>query len=402
MREFLGRRWLKFQGLAWLTAAALLVSCGGGGVESGGTGMSAGYSSGAITGFGSVVVNGVHFDESTARIHDADGNTLSRDALRLGMTVEIQSGAIDNTALTATAQDVNVISDLLGPVSAVDLTASTMTVLGQTVRITASTLFDSSLAGGLSAIALGQKVEVYAIFDPVNTVYAARLVLPRSNPDHYTLRGVVSGWDSAQRQFQMGPATLTYAADAVPAGLANGATLRLRLSTQADGSGRWVVTTAQPATYLPADGTEAEIEAVVSSYTSLSNFVVAGVTVDASAAQLNANGLTLAAGVRVEVEGRMQGTVLKATKLELKGSEDSAGGDDSGSGQEFELSGLISGLDTTAQTFVIRTQTVSYAQAAFEPPGTAANLANGLKVEVKGVRSSDGTLVTASEVKFDD
>lgn len=402
MREFLGRRWLKFQGLAWLTAAALLVSCGGGGVESGGTGMSAGYSSGAITGFGSVVVNGVHFDESTARIHDADGNTLSRDALRLGMTVEIQSGAIDSTALTATAQDVNVISDLLGPVSAVDLTASTMTVLGQTVRITASTLFDSSLAGGLSAIALGQKVEVYAIFDPVNTVYAARLVLPRSNPDHYTLRGVVSGWDSAQRQFQMGPATLTYAADAVPAGLANGATLRLRLSTQADGSGRWVVTTAQSATYLPADGTEAEIEAVVSSYTSLSSFVVAGVTVDASAAQLNANGLTLAAGVRVEVEGRMQGTVLKATKLELKGSEDSAGGDDSGGGQEFELSGQIGSLDTTAQTFVIRTQTVSYAQAAFEPPGTAANLANGLKVEVKGVRSSDGTLVTASEVKLDD
>jgi len=193
-------RWAK--GLLSGLLALVVVACGGG-VGGQGTGTF-GYSNGAITGFGSVVVNGVHFDESTARIHDADGNTLSRDALRLGMTVEIQSGAIDNTALTATAQDVNVISDLLGPVSAVDLTASTMTVLGQTVRITASTLFDSSLAGGLSALALGQKVEVYAIFDPVNTVYAARLVLPRSNPDHYTLRGVVSGWNSTQRQFQMG------------------------------------------------------------------------------------------------------------------------------------------------------------------------------------------------------
>lgn len=390
-------RWTK-----WLLAgvvALVVVACGGG-VGGQGTGTF-GYASGAITGFGSVVVNGVHFDESTAHIHDADGNTLSRDVLRLGMTVEIQSGAIDTTALTATAQDVAVISDLLGPVSAVDATASTMTVLGQTVRITASTLFDSSLAGGLSAIALGQVVEVYAIFDPVNTVYAARLVLPRSSPDHYTLRGVVSGWNSAARQFQMGPATLTYAADAVPAGLANGATLRLRLSTQADGSGRWVVTAAQPASRLPQDGTEAEIEAVVSSYTSLSNFVVAGVTVDASSATVQTHGLTLAAGVRVEVEGRMQGTVLKASKLELKGSEDSAGGDDQGAGQEFELSGQISSLDTSAMTFVIRSQTVSYAQASFEN-GTAANLANGLKVEVKGVRSANGTLVTASEVKFDD
>lgn len=393
------RGWLRSLGL--LTLGLALASCGGG-VESGGTGMSAGYSSGAITGFGSVVVNGVHFDESTAHIHDADGNTLSRDALRLGMTVEIESGAIDSTALTATAQDVNVISDLLGPVSAVDAAASTVTVLGQTVRITASTLFDSALAGGLSALGVGQVVEVYAIFDPVNRVYAARLLLPRSSPDHYTLRGVVSGWNSAARQFQMGPATLTYPADAVPAGLANGATLRLRLSTQVDGSGRWGVTAAQPASRLPQDGTEAEIEAVVSAYTSLSNFVVAGVAVDASSATVQSHGLTLAAGVRVEVEGRMQGTVLKATKLELKGSEDSAGGDDSGGGQEFELSGQIGSLDTTAQTFVIRTQTVSYAQAAFEPPGTAANLANGVKVEVKGVRSADGTLVTASEVKFDD
>lgn len=393
------RGWLRSLGL--LTLGLALASCGGG-VESGGTGMSAGYSSGAITGFGSVVVNGVHFDESTAHIHDADGNTLSRDALRLGMTVEIESGAIDSTALTATAQDVNVISDLLGPVSAVDAAASTVTVLGQTVRITASTLFDSALAGGLSALGVGQVVEVYAIFDPVNRVYAARLLLPRSSPDHYTLRGVVSGWNSAARQFQMGPATLTYPADAVPAGLANGATLRLRLSTQVDGSGRWGVTAAQPASRLPQDGTEAEIEAVVSAYTSLSSFVVAGVAVDASSATVQSHGLTLAAGVRVEVEGRMQGTVLKATKLELKGSEDSAGGDDSGGGQEFELSGQIGSLDTTAQTFVIRTQTVSYAQAAFEPPGTAANLANGVKVEVKGVRSADGTLVTASEVKFDD
>src|SRR5690349_10437722 len=79
-------------------ALALLVvaGCGGdGGVDSGGTGASPqSFASGPITGFGSVIVAGVHFDESSAQVQDADGNTRPASGLQLGMTVDVRGGAI--------------------------------------------------------------------------------------------------------------------------------------------------------------------------------------------------------------------------------------------------------------------------------------------------------------------
>jgi hypothetical protein len=108
----------------------------------------------------------------------------------------------------------------------------------------------------------------------------------------------------------------------------------------------------------------------------------------------------LAAGLRVEVEGAMMAGVLVADKLEVKGSGDD-GGDDDGGGQEIEISGRITAVDTAARTFVVREQTVSYATATFEA-GVEADLKVDTKVEVKGQLSDDGTVVVASLVHIDD
>jgi hypothetical protein len=59
----------------WLLAAlAALAGCGG--VDSGGTGTGdhSTLALGTITGFGSIIVNGVRFDESQAFIDDDDGH----------------------------------------------------------------------------------------------------------------------------------------------------------------------------------------------------------------------------------------------------------------------------------------------------------------------------------------
>ena len=79
----------------FLSVAVLALHACGGGVEGQGTG-SVSYSEGPIGGFGSVIVNGVHFDDSQARIVDADGHTLQSGDLKLGMTVQIDAGAIDH------------------------------------------------------------------------------------------------------------------------------------------------------------------------------------------------------------------------------------------------------------------------------------------------------------------
>ncbi|HEY5324044.1 MAG TPA: hypothetical protein VIK58_14550, partial [Caldimonas sp.] len=81
-------------------AALLLAGCGGGGSagpSSGGTGVApTSFTAGHISGFGSIIVNGVRYDDSAALVTDDDGNRSSREALKLGMHVEIHGGGISD------------------------------------------------------------------------------------------------------------------------------------------------------------------------------------------------------------------------------------------------------------------------------------------------------------------
>src|SRR5690242_2169900 len=82
-------------------AAALLAGCGGGGGDAGmgGAAASRSFASGPITGFGSVIVNGVRFDNSTAATTDDDGNAVPATALKLGMQVEVTGGRVSDDVL---------------------------------------------------------------------------------------------------------------------------------------------------------------------------------------------------------------------------------------------------------------------------------------------------------------
>ncbi|HJV68635.1 DUF5666 domain-containing protein [Ideonella sp.] len=392
--------WRRIGLLGFVSVAAALLHACGGGVEGQGTGSVSSYSEGPIAGFGSIIVNGIHFDESQAAISDDDGNLLSAADLKLGMTVRIDGGAIDQTLGTAVADAVHVGSDLIGPVSANDVVGSTLTVLGQTVRVTASTVFDENLVGGQSVIVPGDDVEVFAILDPVSGVYAAQRIELKGTPSAYKLRGVVANLDTVQHTLQIGAASFSYAADIAPVNLANGQIVRLKLETTPDANGRWVITRFDDGAARPAEGDEVEIESVIASYTSNADFTLSGVRVNAASASIEPAGATLAAGVRVEVEGTMSGGVLIASKVEVKGSGDD-GGDDSGGGRNIEIEAHISAIDPVAMTFVLREQVVDYSDAEIKN-GTADDLAVDVKVKVHGQLSEDGTTVVASEVEIED
>src|SRR4051812_46921799 len=92
------RQWIQL-----VAATALLAGCGGGGGDAatsplGGSSSSSGtsFAAGTIAGFGSVIVNGVRFDDSKAKVSDDDGGAAASSALRLGMQVEIQGGAVSD------------------------------------------------------------------------------------------------------------------------------------------------------------------------------------------------------------------------------------------------------------------------------------------------------------------
>lgn len=383
---------------AWLFVA-VVTACGGG-VDSGGTGgPTTSFASGAITGFGSVIVAGVRFDERGASIADADGNARSRDALGLGMTIEARGTGIfkdaeGNDASVATS--IVVRSEIVGAVSANDVAGRTAIVLGQTVETTAATVFDGGLAHGQASLRPGDVVEIHGSVDAVTGRYVATRVERRTGVAAFTLRGTVSALDRAARTFSIGPTRISYAAlGAVPASVSDGAQVRVTLAVLPGPGGVWVAQGVGERAPDLDDRDEAKLEGLVSAFTSTVQFSIDGRPVDARAAAFPDGTSRLVLGARVKAEGTISGGVLVASRVRA------ADRDDDGD-REFQVRGAIASLDTAGRTFVVRNVVVSYSGAVDFRDGSATGLRVGREVDARGMLSSDGTRLQATRIDFRD
>jgi hypothetical protein len=395
----LSRRW-RSTGLLALASASLatLVACGGGGDPANEVPPAAATSVtvGAISGFGSVIVNGVRFDDSSANVVDDSGHSLGRSALKLGAQVEVEASSIDRSGGTGKATLFRVGSSLLGLVDAVDVAGSTLSLLGQPVVVTATTVFDSSLSGGLSAVAVGAVLEVHAQYDSATATWRATRVEPAAGATAYRLKGIITALDTSAQTFSIGSTVVNYAsATAVPANLAVGGWVRAQLDTTAV-AGQWIATRVDNGTRHIEDHSEAEVKGLITSFSSATQFSINGLAVDASAASFPNGRTGVVLGALVEVRGAVVNGVLVATSVSLEHAEHE------GSGHDFELHGALSALDTVAKTFVLRDQTVSYAAVSTWRGVTEAQLANGLNIEVKASLSADRTQLTASDIHKED
>ncbi|SDF53811.1 hypothetical protein SAMN04488243_1822 [Thermus arciformis] len=114
-------------------------------------------------------------------------------------------------------------------------------------------------------------------------------------------------------------------------------------------------------------------------------FQLGGYTVDYSQAKVKG---TPAEGAWVEVRGYLDGSLIRASKVEFSSKAYGGSG-------KMELEGPLSGLDPTAMTFVLFGFTVDYSGASVQ-----GRLAEGAFVEVKGwVDANDPTLFRAERVK---
>ncbi len=141
-----------------LALAAALAACGGGGggndpagnPSGGGTSSptsASATSSGAITAFGSVFVNGHEFNTASAQVMDDDtGDTSARVAsLEVGQVVDVDPSSTSTNAAPV-AQWLHVHPLARGYVDAVDTTGNTLTVMGQTVSLDSGTLYSDHRA----------------------------------------------------------------------------------------------------------------------------------------------------------------------------------------------------------------------------------------------------------------
>lgn len=372
----------------------LLAACGGGGSAS--TPHKSAYAFGKISGFGSVVVNGVHYNENNAIVADEDGATHNQNELKLGTVVEVQAGEFGkaNDVTTANAQNITLNSLMRGPIESIGI--DSVVVLGQTVKVTTTTVFDESLKGGLSALKAGAVVRIYGRLEAATGAYTATRIEPLSGAEFYGLRGSVSAYDPVAKTLRIGTTLIDVSTATLPDGLKVGSLVRIKLQTTKV-NGAWVAVSVKSGLYHPQDNDNSEVEGIITDFTSATSFSVDGLPVDASKAAFHSSTtdvtIVLAKGVRVEVEGSVVNGVLVATNVQTKTDQDERN-------QGFGIDGLITSLDTVKSTFVARGVTVSYAGSVKFVGGTAADLKLNGRVEVHGDLATDGSTLNATSIKI--
>ena len=383
-------RWALTGLLAAVSLAFGLVACGGGGssateslASAASPGVTAtGFTQGVITGFGSIIVNGVRFDETSATITDDSDTALSASGLKLGMQVEVDHATVNASARTASAVAVRYGSLATGPVAAVNTSANTLTVLGQVVDISSSTVFSDALSAGLGAVTVGSVIEVHGQVDATTGHIAASRIEPITTTatTRYKLRGTVAGLDTSAKTFSIGGAVISYAglaSTAVPSTLANGVSLRVLLATTQT-AGQWVAQSlGAKAVRKFADHSTGHVRGKITAFTSSASFTVGNVVVAASAATFPDGSSGLALGVEVEVEGTVTNNVLVATSVGIESKHQAE------PGHGLALIGAITAFDATAKTLVVRNVSVSYGDATYLN-GVVGDLAVGKTVSVTG------------------
>ncbi len=292
--------------------------------------------SGPITAFGSIFVNGVEYNTDNASIY-MEGKPADESQLRVGMMVRVLENANGH------AQSVHFDDELEGIVLANNIsagqTAGTMDIMGQTVTITAQTVFESQVAtiSDVSQIVAGNIVEVSGFSDNNGTIVATRIEVKAVDlssylaihPEGIELKGTVANHDSSTKTFTIGNLTISYA----------GAVLQ----------------------DLP-DGIANDMYVEVHS-----------------------------------IEGIDQNNQLVASKVELKNDDSMGRHDDGDENDEYKFHGMI--MEVTADSILVNNHTILITDETEYENGNRDNLQVGVMVDVEAYINDANELV-AREVKF--
>ena len=363
-----------------------------------GPGTATGGTAGTVTGFGSVIVDGRRIDDNAVTPQtEADDGTLVKVEMKLGHHVEVMHD--DNLV----ASRLLIAPEVRGPVSNVDLTAQTFTMLGQTIRINAVTgsgpvtIFEAPYAR-LADVRSGDIVEVHALIQrEVNgavTMQATRV--ERHAPGAMGMvKGIVSELSSTGRAFKVGGLLVSLDdASATPgkAALANDAEVVVRVPANASGALATATSVRITDRQAAAGGHAVNLAGPIGQLDAArKRFVIDGVTVDAEKAVVERGQSvgTLKMGQYVRVKGALDGAIMRATAIALPGDEQEPGG-------EAELHGSITAFASNGN-FKVRGIRIDASNAKISCPAPAL-LSENLQVEVKGHPLSSDTVV-AIEVK---
>lgn len=271
-----------------------------------GTGRMALLAVGPITDTGSggstISVDGTQYGLSQAQIK-IDGHSGRATQLKVGQIVTVQSASLGN-GNGNTASSVAFTGSVVGPIDHIDLTSGTFTVLGQTVVVTASTLFgDGIQPAALGALQVGTDVEVSAFATASGQLQASRIDLQTAGAP-LQVQGTVQALNSGSQTFQINSLTVDYSQAAVTGPLANASTVTV-VATEYPSAGTLHATNVQVSN---GDGGVAgmngQVDGLITSMQSQSAFYVGSqLIVTNSSTHFVLHGSTLAPNLEVKVIG---------------------------------------------------------------------------------------------------
>lgn len=300
-----------------LLGALFIAGCGGG---SSGSGLIVQpvlatdvVTIGTITGFGSVIANGIEFNTDSAAVR-MNGQPGHLSDLRVGMVVSIRGTVHEQTGAAAATQ-IMFSQEAEGPARNINRLQNRFEVLGRTVMFDELTVFDGMTMGTFTE---GNMVRVSGHWRSQERIQATHLhrIADSYGPGmRMQVKGEISDLDAATQHFNIGTQSCNYSAAALELGgadLANG--LYVEVSSSSPVSGGDMLLDRIQAQDRDRDRDQLcdadcdfEIEGYVTSFVSATEFDVdeQPVTTTGETVYVNGTVTTLALDVKLAVDGRL-------------------------------------------------------------------------------------------------
>ena len=320
--------------LSMLVATGCGSGGGGGGGLAGGIGGT-GVTSGTVSGFGSVFVNGIEFetDGASRTVNDVTDISNGSDddrVLGIGMVVTI-IGTVNDDGVTGTADSIEYDNEIEGPVAAapvedLDGVSKTFDIFNVTVVVDRNaTVF---VATDYGSLAQNDVLEVSGYFNVDGKLLATRVEkegVLELGASEVEIKGEVSGFNGIDT-FMLADITVTFDGttefEDLPGTVMNGQYVEVK------GTLDTAVSITASRIELEDDGfgddvDQISIEGIVTDFKGVNDFKVADQRVDALNATFEPAALaaTIADGDRVEVEGAIINGILEAKEVEQRGGD---------------------------------------------------------------------------------
>lgn len=332
--------------------AGALAACGGGGSgDSPTSGTSSGTSVGAVSGFGSVYVNGTRF--STNGSVDSDDGLEREEQLEKGMILKVEGDWDDRGE--GRADKVSYDDTLRGPVSSMSwddiARTGTLTMLGQAISLDGNTVFRGATPTEIAANPQGYRVRVSAWRLEDGTfrasfVGARAIGLDFDDDNEVEIEGVVANLDRSAETFTISGFLVDYTTavgddDFSLDDLENG--LVVEVEGYLDGNTIMAEEIDDEDDWFDDDDDDVEISGNIYDYDTVSRqFSLHGVRVQINGGTEfdDIRDSSLGDGLFVKVEGDYRNGVLVAEEIEGRESD-------------AELDGRIESIDLANETMIV-------------------------------------------------